>query len=65
MCCGSQDDVEGQVVGGRVLGGEGDDEYSFSGMLWADKHWLFDMIEELLDLDVEPKPESVKWTRAR
>ena len=47
-------------------------------MMWADNHWLFcdnnnnnnerlvcmvnDIIEELLDLDMEPKPESLWWT---
>ena len=43
-------------------------------MMWADNYWLFcenkerlvclvsDVIEELLDLDTEPKPESLCWT---
>ena len=43
-------------------------------MRWADNYWLFchdratlihmvnDVIEELLDLDMEPKPESLWWT---
>ena len=42
--------------------------------MWADNYWLFsdnreelicmvnDIIEELLDLDMEPKPESLWWT---
>ena len=43
-------------------------------MMWADNYWPFsdnreelicmvnDIIEELLDLDMEPKPESLWWT---
>ena len=43
-------------------------------MLWADNYWLFsddkvksvcmvnDIIEELQDMDMEPKPESLRWT---
>ena len=43
-------------------------------MMWADNYWLFchdrkilvhmvnDIIEELLVLDMEPKPESLWWT---
>ena len=43
-------------------------------MMWADNNWLFsdsreklicmvnDIIEELLDLDIEPKPEPLWWT---
>ena len=43
-------------------------------MVWADNYWLFchdrevlvhmvnDVIEELMDLDMEPKPESLWWT---
>ena len=42
--------------------------------MWADNYWLFcdgrerlicmvnDIIEELLDLDLEPKPASLWWT---
>ena len=42
--------------------------------MWADNYWLFcykreilvhmvnDIIEELLNLDMEPKPESLWWT---
>ena len=42
--------------------------------MWADNYWLFsdnrerlicmvnDVIEELLDLDMEPNPESLWWT---
>ena len=42
--------------------------------MWADNYWLFcdnkerlvcrvnDIMEELLDLDMEPKPESLWWT---
>ena len=44
------------------------------GMMWADNHWLFsdnreelicmvnDTIGKLLNLDMEPKPESLWWT---
>ena len=51
-----------------------DNEDKLRGMMWADNYWLFsdnreklicmvnDIIEELLDLDVEPKPESLWWT---
>ena len=46
-------------------------EYVLRGMMWADNYWLFcdntervvcmanDIIQELLDLDMEPKPESL------
>ena len=49
-------------------------EYVLRGMMWADNCWLFcdnkerwacmvnDIIQELLDLDMEPKPESLRWT---
>ena len=48
-------------------------EFVLRGMMWADNYWLFcdkrdrlicmvNDIEELLDLDVEPKPESPWWT---
>ena len=57
-----------------MFGGEGDDEYPFSGMMWADnysiysddrKMWKYivnDIIEELMILDMEPKRESLWWT---
>ena len=53
---------------------EEDDEYRFSGMMWADNYWMFsddkdrlmrmvsDIIEELMDVDMELKPESLWWT---
>ena len=56
------------------FGGQHDNEYVLRGMMWADNYWLFsdnrerlicmvsDIIEELMDLDVEPKPESLWWT---
>ena len=56
------------------LGGKNDSEHVLRGMMWADNCWLFcgikerlvcmvnDIIEELLDLDMEPKPESLWWT---
>ena len=43
-------------------------------MMWADNYWIFsddrekrqckvnDIIDELMDLDMEPKPESPSWT---
>ena len=43
-------------------------------MMWADSHWLsrddkekltwmvHDIIEDLMDLDMDPKPESLWWT---
>ena len=59
-----------------ILRREHDNEYVLRCMMWADNYWLFcdnkerltcmvnDIIEELLDLDMEPKPESLWWTRA-
>ena len=56
------------------MGGQHDNEYVLRGMMWADNNWLIcdnkerlvrmvnDIIEELLDLDMEPKPESLWWT---
>ena len=50
-----------------------DNENVLRGMMWADIYWLFcnnkerlvfivnEIIEELLDLDMEPKPESLWW----
>ena len=60
-----------------MFGGEGDDEYLFIGLMWADHCWLFsedteklmwmvtDIIEELLDLDMEPKLEYEHTERLR
>ena len=51
-----------------------DNQYVLRGMMWARNYWLFcdnrvrlvsmvnDIIEELLDLDMEPKLESLWWT---
>ena len=59
---------------GLPFDGQHDNEYVLRGMMWADNYWLFcdnrerlvcmvnDTIEELLDLDMEPKPESPWWT---
>ena len=59
---------------GLPLRGQHDNEYVLRGMTWADNYWLFcinrerltcmvnDIIEELLDLDMGPKPESLWWT---
>ena len=59
---------------GTWFGAEGDDEYRFSSMMWADNCSIFsddkekltstahDIIDELLDLDMEPKGESLWWT---
>ena len=55
-----------------TFGGDGDNEYRFSGVMWADSYclfsddeeklmWVNDILEELLDLDMEPKPESLWW----
>ena len=56
------------------FGGQHDNEYVLPGMMWAGNYWLFfdnkerlicmvnDIIEELRDLDMEPKPESLWWT---
>ena len=49
-------------------------EHVLRGMVWGDNFWLFcdikerlvcmvnDIIVELLDLDMEPRPESLWWT---
>ena len=59
---------------GLPFGGQHDNEYVLRGMMWADNFWLFcdnrerlifivnDIIEELMDLDMEPKPEPLWWT---
>ena len=56
-----------------MFGGGEDDEHRFSGMMWADNDWIFsddkdkltlvvnDIIDELMNLDMEPKPESLWW----
>ena len=65
-------ETKGKVTGWRVaFGGEGDDEYLLSGVMSADNYWLLsddkekltwtvnDIIEDLLNLDMEPKQESL------
>ena len=59
---------------GISFGGQHDNENTFRGMMWADNYLLFsdsrdelvcmvnDIIEELLDLDMGPKPQSLWWT---
>ena len=59
---------------GLLFGGQHDTDYVLRGMMWAGNYCFFcddkerlvcmvnDFIEELLDLDVEPKPESLWWT---
>ena len=59
---------------GLPFGEQHDNEYKPRGMMWADNCRLFcdnkerlicmvnDIIEELLGLDMEPKPESLWWT---
>ena len=54
-----------------VFGVAGDDKYLFSGMMWAGNFGIFshdkenptwmvnDIIKELMDLDMEPEPESL------
>ena len=56
------------------FGGQHDNEYTLRGLVWADNDWLFsdnreklicmvnDIIEELLDLDMEPTLASLWWT---
>ena len=42
---------------GIMFGGEGDDEYRFSGMMWSDNFWIFSgdrekltwMVNDILD----------------
>ena len=57
---------------GILFGGEGDDEYRLSSMMWADSYWSFrddrnldsmvsNIIHELMDPDMEPRPESLWW----
>ena len=65
MCCGK--------LRGLPFGGQHDNEYVLRGMMWADNCWsssdnremmicmVNDIIEELLDVDMEPKPESLWW----
>ena len=63
-----------KAKGWRVMfDGEGYDEYRFSGMMWPENDWIFsdvkkkltwmanDIIEELMNLDMEPKAESLWW----
>ena len=59
---------------GLPFGAQHENEHVLRGMMWADNYWLFrdnnerlictvnDIIEELLDLDMEPKQESMWWT---
>ena len=60
---------------GLPFGGQHDKECVLRVRMWDDNHWLFsysreklicmvmnDIIEELLDLDVEPKSESLECT---
>ena len=59
---------------GLSFGGQQDNEYVLRGMMWADNYWLFsdirerlicmvnDIIEELLDVNMEPKHKSLWWT---
>ena len=61
-------------VGGLSFGGESDYEYILRDMMWTDNYWLFchdrevllhmvnDVIKELLDMDMDSKPESLWWT---
>ena len=70
----SRGEVEDQVVRTCFRREKLGDEYLFRGMMWADNFWLSsddkeklvcmmnDIIEELLDLDMEPKLESLWWT---
>ena len=60
-------------VWGLSFGGEVGNECVLRGMMWADNdcffhdreilvHMVNDVIEELLDLDTKPLPESLWWT---
>ena len=65
-CCGKQKKIGRQRAGRSPFGGQHGSEYVLRGMSWADNYWLFcdnrerltcmvnDIIEELLDLDMEP-----------
>ena len=55
------------------LGRDSDNEYVLRSMMWAYNycfshsrdilvHMVNDIIEELLNMDMEPKPESQRWT---
>ena len=74
-CHGKPRESEKARGWGLSFGGENDNEqYVLRGMMWADNHWLFcdnkermvcmvnDIIAELLELDMEPKTESLRWT---
>ena len=73
-CCGKLKKSGKPKVLGLPCGGQHDSEYVLRGMMWTDNYWLFcenkkrllcmvnDIIEELLDLDMEPKTESLWWT---
>ena len=74
MCSGELR-KSGEPKAGRLsFGGQHGNEYTLRSMMWVDNYWMFsdnreklicmvnDIVEELLDLDVEPKPESLWWT---
>ena len=67
-----------KAMGWEILfgGGGGDDGHRFSGVRCSDNYWIFsddrekltwmvnDIIGEVMDLDMEPKSESLWWTSA-
>ena len=71
---GKPEDGDCHLGGGGGGGGESDNEYVLRSMMWADNNWLFchsreilvhmvnGFVEELLNLDRNPKPESLWWT---
>ena len=73
MFCGKPR-KSGRAEAGVLFCGANDNEYALRAMMCVDNFWLFcdnkdrlvsmvnDIIEELLDLEMEPKPESLWWT---
>ena len=61
MCAAeSRRKVEGKGLE-VTLGGQNDNDHVLRGMMWAERLvcMVNDIFEELLDLDMEPKPESL------
>ena len=71
----SRKEVEGHGTG-ILFGGGGDDGHRLSDVRCSDNYWIFsddreklmwmvnDIIGEVMDLDMEPKAESLWWTSA-
>ena len=74
MCCGKAEE-KWRAKGWGHPSVDSDDGHVLRGMVRAGNYWLFsdnrekfictvnDIIEELLDLDMEPKAESLQWIR--